>query len=91
MPRRRRRTGVGAEWQPPPEWFASPPVGQETALTWDGDIEQNDFEIGDIGQSGFNGGVARRARWRRVVGLLVVLVMLLPIIGATVLLVARLR
>lgn len=82
---------MGAEWQPPPEWFASPPVGQENAATWIGDIEQSGFEIGDIGQSGFNVGVARRASWRRVVGLLVVLVMLLPIIGATVLLVARLR
>lgn len=77
----RRRAGADAQWQPPPEWFASPAVGQEYAVTG----------IGDIEETGLNAGVVRQAGWRRVVGLLVVLAMLLPIVGATVLLITGLR
>jgi hypothetical protein len=68
-----------APWQPPPEWFASPSAGH--AVTGIGEIEQDDF----------GAGVVRQAGWRRVVGLLVVLAMLLPIVGATVLLISGLR
>lgn len=77
----RRRPEADAQWQPPPEWFASPPAGQEYAVTG----------IGDIDQVGLNTGVVRQTNWRRVVGLLVVLAMLLPIVGATVLLITGLR
>lgn len=81
MPRMRRRAQTGADWQPPPEWFAATPVGQENMVTG----------IGEIEQSGFGAGLARRATWRRVIGLLVVLTLLFPIIGATVLLITRIR
>jgi hypothetical protein len=81
----RRRARDSAEWQPPPEWFttttAGQQIGHENAVT----------RFGEIDQSGFAADVARRASWRRVVGLLVVLVMLAPVITATALLIARLR
>ena len=50
MPRMRRRAGADAQWQPPPEWFASPPAGQ--AVTGIGEIEQSDFGADLVRQAG---------------------------------------
>lgn len=80
MPRMRRRAEAGADWQPPPEWFAPSAAGQN-AITGNG----------EIGQSGFAADVVRQPNWRRIVGLLMALIMLLPIVGGTVLLIIRLR
>lgn len=79
----KRHAWVDEQWQPPPEWFAAPSADQEYAVTGIGEIGQNDLGVGV--------GVVRQAGWRRAVGLLVVLVMLLPIVGATVLLITGLR
>ncbi len=77
----KRKLKADAQWQPPPEWFASLPAGQENAVTGMGQIEHG----------GFTADVVRQPSWRRAVGLLLALALVLPIIGATVLLIIRFR